>query len=158
MDSDDMFVVVPLFVIFLSSPILLVAGILSCIAWSNTRRWKKEKLQRLHASDDQNPLLTKPLAPQDEPEFLDSEDEAEYREQQAEEAEKEAEWSLTTGQKFRKELKKTWVGSANKAKVDEKAAKEERKKMAREIVREMMRYQKKQSGEKSGLSGYSKQA
>lgn len=146
MDAED-FIVLLGFCILIASPIILVLFITGCIAYSHTRTWQKAKLQRLRDAEFQNPLLANKGSPQqqeEEPEFLDSEDEAEYREQQAEEAESEADWNLTTGQKFRKEWKKCWGGNAKKLqRQNEKKEREERRKIAREVVREMMRLQRK---------------
>ncbi|KAJ9656695.1 hypothetical protein H2198_004814 [Neophaeococcomyces mojaviensis] len=145
MDAED---IIALFVFssILCMPFILVLSITGCIAYSNTRTWQKEKARRLHDAESRDPLVSKSQSSFEEIEdFLDSEDEAEYREKQEEEAEEEAEWKLTTKQKFNKEFKKCWTGKAKAEKEREKKEKEERRKIAKEVVREMMRLEKKRS-------------
>lgn len=137
------------FLFVLTTPLWVTA----CIAAAATRSWSKEKARRARGglgSIEADRLVEEGDDDTDE-DFLDSEDEEYYnakREQKREEREgKEADWLLTPGAKFRKEWKKCWkVGNkANLDKERELREQDERRKIAREAVREYLRLQRRKA-------------
>lgn len=134
--DEDLAVGLLFIVLFLTFPFLLVLSILSCIAYSRTRAWKKEQI-RLQSADNE-PLVT----PEEEEDFLDTDDEEDHKKQKAEEL---ADRNLTTRQKFRKEFGKAWRGNGmNTLKQRER---EERRKLAKAVAREIERRDRRRERE-----------
>lgn len=145
--SEDIAVFACFAVLFLS-PFLIPLIITLCIAGSRTRKWKKEKARRDHAVATGTEVETNPLVQeQNEDEFYDSEDEAEFA---AQKAEQEADWTLTPRQKFRKEFKKCWSGKAAKQLAKERE-REERRKLAKAVAKEIDRRERRR-GQTAGAS------
>ena len=135
------------FLLFIfTSPLSITA----CIAAASTRRWQKEKTSRskVGAFDaESNPLVDE--SDSDDEEFLDSEDEEYYQTKQDDKRkvreETEADWQLTPRAKFLKEWKKIWTGSNNVVNQHKKEQEDERRKIAREAVREYLRIERKKA-------------
>jgi signal transduction histidine kinase len=152
MDEETVFGLL-VFLFFLTI-LTLPLSITACIAASTTRRWSKEKARRFR----QGTLEAEPFVEDSDSELadediLDSEDEEYYtakREQkQKEREERQKDWQLTAKQKFFKEYKKCWTGPAGGrdqlAKEKEMKDQEERRKIAREAVREYLRLERKRA-------------
>lgn len=149
MDEDLVFGLCFLLAIFLL-PVLLVTTILSICAAVETRSWQKKKALRLQNSDVSDSLINKTSSDSDsdsDVEILDSEDEAEKQDRIDAKQEEEAEWLLTTKEKFFKELSKAFRGRG--AKIAErlrlKKEREERRKLAKDVVKVMRRYERRQA-------------
>lgn len=150
--DEDLIVGLLFIILFLTFPFLLVLSILSCIAYSRTRTWQKEQA-RLHQPGAE-PLVEDPEEEEDD--FLDTEDEEDYKSRKAEEA---ADRNLTTRQKFRKEFGKAWRGNGVKD-VAKQREREERRKIAKAVAREIERLerrrgrqQRENGGEGSSVRG-----
>ncbi|KEF60617.1 uncharacterized protein A1O9_02178 [Exophiala aquamarina CBS 119918] len=147
--------------LFFVSVFTLPLSITACVAASATRRWAKDKSKakaRFYSATDadaeSNPLVEESDSEaEDEIEYLDSEDEEYHlakREQKlmAREA-KEAELLLSTQAKFLKEWKQCWTGPTRteQQRMKERELKEEedRRKLAREAVREYLRMERKKA-------------
>ena len=142
---------------FILLPFALVFSVTACIATSRTRAWRKKLAQDQEAAHPESV----PLAPTEEEEddFLDTEDEADYHAQKAEER---ADMQLTPRQKFRKEFKKAWSGNAKDA--QKQKEREERRKLAKAVAREVERRERRRArqsnqagtsaGETEGLPSY----
>ncbi|KAJ9608736.1 hypothetical protein H2200_006507 [Cladophialophora chaetospira] len=152
MDEDVAFGI--FFVVFLLFVFTLPLSITGCIAASATRKWSKEKARRYHSGivlEEADHLVEDSDVEEDEP--LDSEDEEYYnakREQKRREREETLlDQQLTTRGKFFKEWKKCWSGPAGGreqlAKEKELKDTEERRKIAREAVREYLRLERKKA-------------
>lgn len=151
MDEDTVFgiFVCGFFLFFVTSPLWITA----CIAAAATRHWSKEKIRRAKggiASSEANPLVEEPDSDQEE-DFLDSEDEEYYtakRDQKAKEREeKERDWTLSPRAKFFKEWKKCWKTGSKDQLIKERELREqdERRKIAREAVREYLRIERRRA-------------
>jgi hypothetical protein len=135
-------------------PLLLVFSIISCVAYSKTKAWKKEKAKRAARVDgdvEMDPLVSED---EEEDEPLDSEDEAEITARKAEETQ---DWDLTTYQKWKKEIKKQWSGAAQRE-LTKKKEREDRTKIAKEVAREMLRAQRRQERKKNSRGGKAQEA
>jgi signal transduction histidine kinase len=140
----------------LSIPISITA----CVAASSTRHWKKEKARRAQIGTEEAEQLVNHEDSEDfdDDDFVDSEDEDYFRtkaEQQRKLREEQAlDWQLSTSKKFLKEWKKCWTGSsgvlADQAREKELKEQDERRKIAREAVREYLRIQKKKARKSAG--------
>lgn len=154
MDEDAIFGLI-FITLFLTFPFLLILSILSCVACTRTRAWKKEqrRLRNQHFDSASLPLVEPEANPEEEDDFLDTEDEEDFKAKKAEEI---ADRNLTTGQKFRKELKKAWTG--NNAKDEQKKKeREERRKVAKAVAREMDRLERRREREaRNGGEGSSR--
>lgn len=102
------------------------------------------------ALDTEADPLVDESEPEDEEDFLDSEDEAYYQakkdQKRRERDEKASDRLLSTRAKFFKEWKKCWRGSGSleqRQKDQELKTEDERRKIAREAVREYLRIQRK---------------
>lgn len=132
--------------LFLTFPFLLILSILSCIACARTRAWKKEqrRLRRSTLDSATLPLVEPEVQDEEEEEdFLDTEDEEDFKAKKAEEI---ADRNLTTGQKFRKELGRAWTGKGQQNEV-KRREREERKKVAKAVAREMQRLERRRARE-----------
>lgn len=144
--------VITFFILF---PLFFAGTITSCLAWSRTRAWRKEKSKhfaKMDADVEMDGLIPEEEESEEEP--IDSEDEAEIN------ARKEAQkmdWELTTYQKFRKELKKVWSGDDGREAAAKKE-REERAKIAREVAREMLRVQRKRDRKAKKTQGKAQEA
>ena len=137
MDED----IIPFFVIFfmlLGLPFILVLSISACIACSRTKEWKKKRASQT------NNIEAEPLNAEEEEDFLDTEDEADYYAQKAEE---EADMHLTTRQKFRKECFRAWKGNGKD--MLKQREREERRKLAKAVAREVERRERKRAREQN---------
>jgi len=150
MDEDIVFGI--LLFIFFFACLTLPLSITACLAASATRKWSKEKARYAQTGVEEADPLVKDSESEDE-EILDSEDEEYYnakREQKRREREEKlADWQLSTRAKFGKEWKKCWCGPAgNKdqlAREKELKEQEDRKKIAREAVREYIRGERRKA-------------
>lgn len=146
-DSEDI-VVLACFVVLFLCPFFIPLAITACIAGSKTRKWKKEKARRNQAITAGTDVETDPLVEErNEDEWYDSEDEADFK---AQKAEQEADWNLTPRQKFKKEFKKCWSGKAAKTLAKEKE-REERRKLAKAVAKELDRRERRR-GQNAGAS------
>jgi signal transduction histidine kinase len=176
MDEDVAFGI--FFVIFLLVVLTLPLSITACVAASATRKWSKEKTHRVQsgiALEESDFLVSDADSDNDPDDCLDSEDEEYYsarREQKRrEQEEKITDQQLSTREKFFKEWKKCWRGppGTKEQLTRERELKEteERRKIAREAVREYLRMErrkerkarqeqvaKKQRDEATGLPTY----
>ncbi|KAF2031740.1 hypothetical protein EK21DRAFT_110636 [Setomelanomma holmii] len=125
-------------VLFLSAPFLIVMGITGCIAYSRTKTWDKARNQG--AISLESTCLVDNAA-NDDSDFYDTDDEEEHNKRMVEE---EADKDLTFNQKFRKEFKNCWNGKGREHMIKTKE-REERKKLARAVVRAMERRAAKQA-------------
>jgi biopolymer transport protein ExbB/TolQ len=146
MDADILFM--SLFFAGLITFILSIpASITACIAWSNTKKWNREKNQ----TSDTEEAARLVDEPDDEQDFIDEEDEAFHRakdeQKRVEREEREADLQITTTQKFFKEWKKIWNGVGAERVQREREIKEgdERRKIAREAVREYLRIERRRA-------------
>ena len=136
-----------LFLSILTSPLWITA----CIAAAATRKWSKEKTRRAHNDIEgvESDRLVEPSESENEEDFLDSEDEDYYRAEQdrkrEERQEQEADLLLSTRAKFFKEWKKCWKSGDKTQLAKEREAQDERRKIAREAVREYLRIQRRKA-------------
>jgi len=160
MDEDTVFGI--LLLIFFLAILTLPLSITACIAAATTRKWSKEKQRRAHngteGAEEANRLVEDSDSENEDEEFLDSEDEQYYRakreQKHRERDEKEADWQLSTNGKFCKEWKRCWTGPAGSkeqlAKERELKEQDERRKIAREAVREYLRIERKKARRAQG--------
>jgi hypothetical protein len=125
-------------VLFLSFPFLIVLSITGCVAYGRTKAWDKSRNHRAVSLESENNRL---VESDEESDFYDTDDETEHNERKAEE---EADKFLTFKQKFRKEFKKVWTGKGNKDVMKQKE-REERKKLAKAVAREMSRIERRRA-------------
>ncbi|RMZ74145.1 hypothetical protein GMOD_00005004 [Pyrenophora seminiperda CCB06] len=127
--------------LFLSFPFLTVLSITGCVAYSRTKAWEKARNQSAVSleSSENNRLVTE--ADDDESDFYDTDDEEEHNQRQADE---EADKHLTFGQKFRKEFKSVWTGKG-KTDVLKQKEREERRKLAKAVARELDRRERRKA-------------
>jgi len=141
MDEDLVFSI--LFIcVFITFPFALMLSVTACIAGSRTRAWKKKQAAQAINLEAE----AEPLAPTEEEEddFLDTEDEADYHAQKAEER---ADMHLTPRQKFRKEFKKAWSGNGKTAL--QQKEREDRRKLAKAVAREVERRERRRARQES---------
>jgi Skp family chaperone for outer membrane proteins len=124
-------------VLFLSFPFMIVMGITGCIAYSRTKAWDKARNQGAISLESTRLVEN---AADDESDFYDTDDEENHTKRKAEE---EADSTLTFNQKLRKEFKKCWNGKGREDIIKNKE-REERKKLARSVVRALERRARKQ--------------
>jgi hypothetical protein len=137
-------------------PFALIGSILACSTWSNVRKWRKEKVQhfaRLDGDVEMDGLIQEEDEDAEE-EPIDSEDEAEIN---AKKEAQKSDWELTTYQKFRKELKRTWHGEAQKE-ATAKREREDRAKVAKDVAREMIRAERKRQKKAAKAQGKAQEA
>jgi biopolymer transport protein ExbB/TolQ len=145
MDADILFMFL-FFAGLITFVLSIPASITACIAWSNTKKWNKEKLQ-ISDIEEAGRLVEE----SDEEDYLDEEDEAFHQlkaeQKRVEQEEREADLQLTTTQKFLKEWKKCWNGVGSERVQREREIKEgeERRKIAREAVREYLRIERRRA-------------
>lgn len=162
MDED---IIVGMVILFLFLFVFtLPLSITACVAAANTRKWSQEKARRsqsgFQGTEEANPLVDSSDSEPDD-EFLDSEDEAYTRDKRdqkrREREETEADWRLTTRCKFFKEWKKCWKGGEGTkeqlAKDRELKEQDERRKIAREAVREYLRVERKKARKAQRIVG-----
>lgn len=125
-------------VLFLAFPFFTVLGITGCVAYGRTKTWDKARNQRAVSLESETNRL---VEEDDESDFYDTDDETEHNTRKAED---EADKFLTFNQKFRKEFKKVWTG---KGKVDviKQREREERRKLAKAVAREMNRIERRRA-------------
>ena len=150
--DDDTFEMV-MVMIFMGSilalPFFIILAVSLSMTYSKTLAWdkaRKEKQARLDRVEEQ------PLVEEDgDLDFVDTEDEEDYQKRKVEEENDE---SLTFKQKFWKE----WKKPSNQLAKDEqkKKEREERKKLAKAVARQLDRMQRKRDG--SGQAGPSNEA
>ncbi|KAK5941283.1 hypothetical protein PMZ80_006561 [Knufia obscura] len=144
MDED---IILPILFLcfFILFPFGVVFSVTACIAASRTRVWKKKQASQAN-------IEAEPLAPTEEEEddFLDTEDEADYHKQKVEER---ADMLLTPRQKFRKELKKAWSGNQKDA--QKQREREERRKLAKAVAREVERRERRRNRQENHAAGSS---
>jgi hypothetical protein len=129
--------------LFLSFPFLTVLSITGCVAYSRTKTWDKARNQRavgLESSNGETNRLVSDEA-DEESDFYDTDDEEEHKKNKTEE---EADKYLTFNQKFRKEFKKVWSGKG-KGDVIKQKEREERRKLAKAVAREMDRRERRKA-------------
>lgn len=148
MDSED-FIAMTIIILLMLSPLLVLLSITLITAAVRTRKWQKTKLRRL--SPESNPLHPTGSDSEDE-EILDSEDEQARTDKLDAKREEEADMLLTTKEKFKKEMWRGWSGGGRKEMERKKRENErsERKKLAKEIVREMRRVERNGGRRRAG--------
>lgn len=126
--------------LFLSFPFLTVVSITGCVAYSRTKAWDKARNQRAVSleSSETNRLVAEN---DDASDFYDTEDEEEHNKRQAEE---EADKDISFNQKFRKEFRNVWMGKG-KADVLKQKEREERRKLAKAVARELDRRERRKA-------------
>ena len=144
MDEDliAMIVVMGLFVAF---PLGVVIFTTSCIAYSRTKKWDKERNLKSVNAEASDPLID-----EDEDDFLDTEDEAEYT---AKKVEEENDKTLTFKQKFRKEYRAVWSGKGREQIIKERE-REERKKLAKAVAKELERRERRRARKAERQAGF----
>lgn len=145
--DEDLIAFICFLTLFILFPISLALSITGCIAHSRTRAWQKERAQKAAHLEASDPLLdgkTNNLSTEDveEQDFWDEEDEEEDRKRKVEELE---EATMTFGQKWRKEFRKIWNGSGRN--LIKEREREERKKLAKLVVRAMEKREARRAGE-----------
>ncbi|KAH7136190.1 hypothetical protein B0J11DRAFT_179932 [Dendryphion nanum] len=150
MDEDiiAMCVMLTLFVLF---PLGVAMSITSCIAYSRTKAWDKARTLKTANLESSSTLLEHS---DDESDFYDTDDETEHNERKAEE---DSEQNFTFNQKWRKEFRKTWSGKGTKQILLDKE-REERKKLAKAVAREMDRRERRRVKKAAREAGQSKEA
>lgn len=170
MGEDSVFMIC--FGLFLVVVLSLPLSLSACIAASRTRTWAKEKTGRNYTQLSSSDLEADPLVDSDaEDDFLDAEDEEYYnakrQQKQRERDEEQADRALSTRAKFFKEWAKCWKGpnpEQRRLQEQELKAQDERRKIAREAVREYLRIERrkarkaalKQGGDNMELPTYGK--
>lgn len=142
--------------LLIAFPLSIVLLTTSCIAYSRTKKWDKERnLKAANLETESNNLLDT----DDDEDFLDTDDEADYNERKAEE---EQDKFLTFGQIWCKEFKKLWNGKGTKQLLKERE-REERRKFAKAVAAELDRRERrsakkaaKHAGDKEALPPYYK--
>ena len=156
-------VFIGLYLFFMLIVFTLPLSITACIAASVTRKWSKGKARRARGGiegGEEADNLIEDSDSEHEDDFLDSEDEEFYRAKREakrkEREEKEADWQLSTKRKFFKSWKAVWTGPAGgKAQVLAELGvkdQDERRKIAREAVREYLRLERKKARKAAGGS------
>lgn len=125
--------IIPLYILIPCLAIFLVRAV---PPYTRTKKWDKARKQ--NATELEANTL---LSPDDESDFLDTDDETEHNERKAEE---EKDKYLTFRQKWLKELKKEWKGEAAKQ-VDKDKEREERRKLAKAVARELDRRERRRA-------------
>ncbi|KPI44135.1 uncharacterized protein AB675_6139 [Cyphellophora attinorum] len=163
MEFDEDTVLAVFFIGFLAFAFTLPCTITACIAASRTRAWNKDKRarngrrygllpQQASMTADPEAALESESDSDHESDYLDSEDErnAVSKREQKKKAieERDADLLLSTSAKFIKEWKSVWRGPGGIEKVRQEAeakAEVERRKIAREAVREYLRMERKKA-------------
>lgn len=147
--DEDLIAGLAFIFLFLCFPLIFILSITACIAGSRTRAWKKEqavRLQKLSSPENEALVLEEEQEDDLEDDFLDTEDEEDYKTKKAEE---EADRHLTPRQKFRKEFKKVWGGKGAKNELRERE-REERRKVAKAVAREIERLERRRARRNGG--------
>ncbi|KAF1942662.1 hypothetical protein EJ02DRAFT_453986 [Clathrospora elynae] len=133
--DEDLIAAGIVMLLFLSFPFITVLCITGCVAYSRTKAWDKTRNQRAVSLEAETNRLVESDAESD---FYDTDDETEHKERKAEE---ESDRFSTFNQKFRKEFRKVWTG---KGKIDvmKQKEREERRKLAKAVAREMVRLER----------------
>jgi len=153
--DEDLVAFCIFFVLLVGFPLAVVLTTFSCIAYARTKKWDKERSQRVNALESEaNTLLDS------DDDFLDTDDENEYNERKAEE---EQDRLLTFGQMWRKEFRKVWNGKGVQQLAKERE-REERRKLAKAVATELDRRERrrarraaKEAEERETLPPYYKQ-
>jgi hypothetical protein len=136
--DEDLIAFAIVMLLFLSVPFFTVLSVTGCVAYGRTKAWDKTRNQRtVRLESEGDPLVQN----DDESDFYDTEDEEEHTKLKAEE---EADRFLTFHQKFRKEFRKVWTGKG-KTDVLKQKEREERKKLAKAVAREMSRIERRKA-------------
>ncbi|KAF2133057.1 hypothetical protein P153DRAFT_283733 [Dothidotthia symphoricarpi CBS 119687] len=133
--DEDLLAFGAVMVFFLSMPLIAVLSVTSCIAYSRTKAWDKTRNQQAVA------LESEPLVDDDDDSAYDTEDEEEQTKRKAED---EADRFLTFGQMYRKNFRKVWSGK-NRVDIVKEREREERKKLAKAVAREMDRRERRRA-------------
>lgn len=151
-DDDPPFIIIGLvFAAFLSFPFILIAFTTACIAHSRAKEWDRKR-----KTNDHDVELNETLLAEEEEDFLDSDDEADYNERKAE---KEKDSLLTFNQKWRKEFRAVWKGRTKEViqKEKEREERKERRKLAKAVAQEMERRERRRASkaarEEAGVDG-----
>jgi biopolymer transport protein ExbB/TolQ len=123
-----MFVLMPLFLLW---PFIALSIINAIVSYRRTRKWDKARKQ----TDTELEAVNTLLSPDEETDFLDTDDENEYNERKAEE---ENDRYLNFRQKWWKEFK-SGISSKKAKREAEKKEREERRKLAKAVARELER-------------------
>ena len=140
MSSDDWlpFVFILGFLLLVVAvPFAFVSCIVSCGAFAKTKKWDRQRRDQV----EEERLVEEP-----EDDFLDTEDEEDYNTQKAEET---AEQNMTFWQKFGVEYKREMNGS-NSRRLAKKKEREEKKKMAKAVARQVDRLQRRRDQDQNG--------
>lgn len=137
--DEDLILFIFFLVALIGVPTFIVFAILASVAYSRTKAWDKARNQEsISLESDSSKLLD-----DNEDEFYDTEDEEESVKRKAE---VEADRYLTFNQKWRKELGKCWSGGNGQVRdAFKKKEREERRKLAKAVVREMQRVERKKA-------------
>jgi hypothetical protein len=146
--DEDLIAFAIVMLLFLSFPFITVLSITGCVAYSRTKAWDKTRNQRAVGLESENNRL---VTPDDESDFYDTDDEEEHNKRKAEE---DADQFLTFHQKFRKEFKKVWAGKG-KTDVLKQKEREERRKLAKAVAREMNRIERRKARAQAQASAQS---
>ena len=165
-DIDGLLIFLLVMGIFISIPFIIILSIFSCMACSRTRKWNKEKARRaLDGNTADLEAEEAALVDNDNDDEADSLDENSASESDSEpsttaeakakakaqrEEDNKPDWHLTTGQKFRKELKKAFKGIDNKD-AAKKKEKDERRKLAKAVAIEMTRVERRRARKANNL-------
>jgi len=140
MDEDTLAVCILLFaaIFIVGFGFSLAFSITACVAWGRTKQWKKEKAHRNNPDAEEILLAASENENDSDLDPEDSDDEAELKVRE----EARQDWTLTTKQKFRKELKKAWKGTGivEARRIQER---EERKKVAKAVAKELAKMERK---------------
>lgn len=152
-DNEDIlaiFALIAVLILFISIPLTIALSITSCIAYSRTKAWDKERNLKLANLESSDPLVDP--SSNDSDSDLDTDDEDELKARKAIKLEEAADGHLTFNQKWRKEFKKVWSGKGAQETVRQKE-REERKKMAKAIAKELDRRERRRAraAERKGL-------
>jgi hypothetical protein len=136
--DEDIFAFCAFLVIGISWPISVVLIITSCVAYSRTKKWDKNR--NLKAANIETNRLVEPTS-DDESDFFDTDDENDYNTRKTEEL---AESHMTFGQKWRKEFRKVWSGKGAEQ-IKREKEREERNKLAKAVAKELDRRERRKA-------------
>lgn len=143
MDEDLVFFICFMFV-FVSIPFGVILLTTSCVAYSRTKKWDKERNLKIVNAESSDPLMD------EEDELLDTDDEEEYA---AKKAEEENDKNLTFKQKFRKEFRAVWSGKGREQIIKDKE-RDERRKLAKAVAKELDRRERRRARKAERQAGF----
>lgn len=138
---------------FLAIPFLLICSIQTCVAYSRTRKWQKAKAKAQADSplpESANLVASTDADSESELDPEDSGDEAVLQQRE----EERNDLTLTFRQKFRKEFGRAMKGDQKLVEREKKLnERKERRRLAKEVAREMVRMERRKQGKTTESDG-----